>query len=163
MESTASTKSIIYIDNIPPGGVIMWTKSEIPKGWALCDGTDGRPDLRDKFVRAARTEKELKTLGGQDQIQLGLEHLPKHSHGVTDPGHGHTLTLPYENPKKTPKGKGSSTDNDSTVHSPSPNKIGIISKSKTGITINDTGEEKTCPIDNRPSFYSLYFIIKLES
>jgi hypothetical protein len=38
--------------NVPPGGIIMWsgTLATVPTGWALCDGTNGTPDLRDKFV-----------------------------------------------------------------------------------------------------------------
>lgn len=33
----------------------MWFRpiDEIPHGWHLCDGTDGYPDLRDKFVLGA--------------------------------------------------------------------------------------------------------------
>lgn len=37
------------------GMIIMWFRpiAEIPNGWHLCDGTDGYPDLRDKFVLGA--------------------------------------------------------------------------------------------------------------
>lgn len=37
----------------PEAGVItMWAGlvSGVPTGWALCDGTNGTPDLRDKFI-----------------------------------------------------------------------------------------------------------------
>lgn len=36
----------------PVGMIVMWSGplTEIPYGWALCDGVDGRPDLRDKFL-----------------------------------------------------------------------------------------------------------------
>ncbi len=38
--------------NVPDGGIILWsgTISSIPSGWALCDGSQGTPDLTDKFV-----------------------------------------------------------------------------------------------------------------
>jgi len=38
--------------NIPQGGIIMWsgTNASIPTGWALCNGSNGTPDLTDKFV-----------------------------------------------------------------------------------------------------------------
>lgn len=91
MTSTATESTTIYVDNIPPGGIIMWNNQKIPTGWALCDGNNGRPDLTDKFVRGASIET-LGHHGGQNQIQLGLEHLPKHSHEVSDPGHHHTST-----------------------------------------------------------------------
>ena len=37
---------------IPAGGIIMWSGSlgNIPVGWALCDGSQGTPDLRDRFI-----------------------------------------------------------------------------------------------------------------
>lgn len=37
------------------GMIVMWSGSTdaIPEGWALCDGQDGRPDLRDRFVIGA--------------------------------------------------------------------------------------------------------------
>ena len=39
-----------------PGGFIgMWSGSAetIPTGWALCDGTNGTPDLTDRFILGA--------------------------------------------------------------------------------------------------------------
>ena len=40
---------------VPRGAIIMWSGSaaNILPGWALCDGTNGTPDLRDKFIIAA--------------------------------------------------------------------------------------------------------------
>ena len=37
---------------LPKGVIVMWSGSmeEIPKGWSLCDGSKGTPDLRDRFV-----------------------------------------------------------------------------------------------------------------
>jgi len=35
--------------------ICLWAGAivDIPAGWALCDGNDGRPDLRDKFIIGA--------------------------------------------------------------------------------------------------------------
>ena len=32
--------------------IIAWfgTLNEIPENWAICDGTNGTPDLRNKFI-----------------------------------------------------------------------------------------------------------------
>ena len=40
---------------MPSGAIIMWSGavSAVPAGWALCDGTNGTPDLRDRMVVAA--------------------------------------------------------------------------------------------------------------
>ncbi|UCG71206.1 MAG: tail fiber protein, partial [Thermoplasmata archaeon] len=31
---------------VPSGTIVMWNGTVIPNGWALCDGTNGTPDLR---------------------------------------------------------------------------------------------------------------------
>lgn len=49
----AVADSIVGGGNIIPSGIIvMWagSPSAIPGGWALCDGTNGTPDLRGRFV-----------------------------------------------------------------------------------------------------------------
>lgn len=54
-------------DGIVPTGVIcMWHGSlaNIPSGWVLCDGTNGTPDLRDKFVRGAPASTNPGSTGG---------------------------------------------------------------------------------------------------
>lgn len=40
------------------GLILMWsgTIATIPAGWQLCDGTNGTPDLRDKFIVAAKQD-----------------------------------------------------------------------------------------------------------
>ncbi len=41
--------------NVETGTIVIWsgTIANIPTGWQLCDGTNGSPDLRDKFVVGA--------------------------------------------------------------------------------------------------------------
>lgn len=35
---------------MPTGAIISYNGTDIPDGWALCDGSNGTPDLRDKFI-----------------------------------------------------------------------------------------------------------------
>ena len=35
---------------VPIGGIIMWRGTTPPSGWQLCDGSNGTPDLRGRFV-----------------------------------------------------------------------------------------------------------------
>jgi hypothetical protein len=99
---------------VPQGGIIMWSGAiaSIPATWFLCDGTNGTPDLRDRFVIGARSDSlgvpmtniagVLTLLGGaKDLIVPAHSHtassafagsaLPGHNHGVNDPGHQHAI------------------------------------------------------------------------
>lgn len=45
---------------IPKGSIIMFNglSSEIPKGWHICDGTEGTPNLIGRFIKASNTSGE---------------------------------------------------------------------------------------------------------
>lgn len=53
---------------IPTGTVLSWSGSvdAVPKGWALCDGQNGTPDLRGKFVIGASENHPAGTTGGEE-------------------------------------------------------------------------------------------------
>lgn len=157
MNSVSKDSYTVTVDNIPAGGVIMWTKPEIPEGWALCDGTNGRPDLRDKFVRGAHDLENLRITGGSDTVQITSDHLPEHTHIVDDPGHHHAVELISKiDDTQSNRGHG--------------NAFAIVEQNYnaetrgafTGITIEPTGK-KNPALNIVPAFYALYFIIKLES
>ena len=40
------------------------TLAQIPAGWQLCNGTNGTPDLRDKFIRVVAVDEEAGVVGG---------------------------------------------------------------------------------------------------
>ncbi len=49
---TVSNLKVTGSFNLLPKGVILtWTGTTPPDGWALCDGTNGTPDLRGRFIR----------------------------------------------------------------------------------------------------------------
>lgn len=51
---------------LPAGVILLWSGSvgSIPTGWALCDGTNGTPDLRDRFVIGAAGGLSPNDVGG---------------------------------------------------------------------------------------------------
>ena len=54
--------------------------SGIPQGWALCDGTNGTPDLRGRFILGAGqgtglTERKLKDNGGEEMHTLTIDEI----------------------------------------------------------------------------------------
>jgi microcystin-dependent protein len=81
----------------PSGGIIMWAGSivAIPAGWRLCDGTNGTPDLRSRFVVGAGTDYAVNDVGGAKEVILSEAQMPQHSHAVAldtsaAGAHGHT-------------------------------------------------------------------------
>lgn len=68
--------------NIPAGGIIIWSGAAdaVPDGWALCDGTNGTPDLRDRFVLGAGSKYGVGAKGGEETHKLTTAEMPIHSH-----------------------------------------------------------------------------------
>ena len=66
-------------DAMPVGSIIMFNgkAEEIPSGWAICDGTNGTPNLLDRFILASTY---CGGTGGQSQITLSVSQLPPHRH-----------------------------------------------------------------------------------
>lgn len=77
------------------GIIVQWSGAvvDIPTGWHLCDGTEGTPDLRDRFVVGAGNGYAVGATGGN----------VNHTHDFTSDSHTHTLTtdennLPFGDP-----------------------------------------------------------------
>ena len=51
---------------IPAGAIVMWSGSigSIPSGYYLCDGQNGTPDLRNRFVVGAGNSYAVGNTGG---------------------------------------------------------------------------------------------------
>ena len=51
---------------VPNGAIIMWsgTVATIPDGFSLCDGSNGTPDLRNRFVIGAGDTYAVGATGG---------------------------------------------------------------------------------------------------
>ena len=81
-------------DAIPKGVIVMWSGAggQVPEGWALCDGTNGTPNLKDKFVIGVGLTS-IGTTGGASTINLS------HSHTVnshTHPGVNHLHSISHD-------------------------------------------------------------------
>jgi len=84
---------------MPTGGIIMWsgTVATIPTGWALCDGTNGTPNLTGKFIVHADADSSgtynVGATGGANDVTLTTSEMPAHSHsGSTASAGSHTHT-----------------------------------------------------------------------
>jgi cytoskeletal protein CcmA (bactofilin family) len=62
---------------IPVGGIIMWSGSivSIPSGWSLCDGSNGTPDLKNRFIVGAGDLYSVAGIGGTtDSVVVAHTH-----------------------------------------------------------------------------------------
>lgn len=174
---------VINYQEVPTGTIVMWSGETAPKGWALCDGTNGTPDLQGRFVIAmgtgtGLTARVLGATGGTETHTLSLNEIPghthtgttasdgAHTHTIIDPGHTHTQTTTnddYNNSGGNPP--GFSADSAGTVT------WSNINSNTTGITVNSNGvHTHTFTSDstgggmahnNMPPFYVLAYIMKL--
>ena len=75
--SSGSSATPTWGDAFVTGMIMLWSGSTgtIPSGWALCNGSSGTPDLRDRFVVGAGSTYAVNATGGSANATL-----PSHSH-----------------------------------------------------------------------------------
>ena len=80
-------------DSMPVGSIIMFNgkAEEIPSGWAICDGTNGTPNLLDRFILASTY---CGGTGGNSQITLSVSQLPPHRHRLKKCWYGKSDNAP---------------------------------------------------------------------
>ena len=54
---------------VPIGGIIIWSGAigDIPENFALCDGQNATPDLKDRFIVGAGDAFTVDEIGGETQ------------------------------------------------------------------------------------------------
>ena len=177
---------------VPVGGIIMWSgtiaEAEALTNWAICDGQNGTPDLRDRFVlgvgsSVAASTASVDDTGGSNSITLTEGQMPSHNHNITDTGHSHgngTLSvtggdhdhsyrrlteLTGNEDNGVPIGNtgsaGSSHENATTGDSGNLTLsiTGSIGSNTTGIESETQGNDES--IDIRSKFLALCYIIRI--
>lgn len=91
---------------LPQGMIVMFSGKTVPRGWALCDGANRTPDLRNRFILAGALEEvgaqSADSVDGRktytaetdtkcpsikvkvDDTKLELKHVPPHEHKITN-------------------------------------------------------------------------------
>jgi hypothetical protein len=98
---TSLTDAATVGQAVPTGAILMWSGSiaTIPSGWLICDGTNGTPDLRSRFIVGAGSTYAVNATGGTaDAIVVAHTHTGTtggtsngHTHGITDQVHQHAF------------------------------------------------------------------------
>lgn len=168
---------------VPKGVIVMWSGAvtNVPSGWALCDGQNGTPNLRDRFVVGAGSAYAVGSSGGMTSNDIS------HSHGIGAEGAGtssvdnHQHSIAAESPRtSSPVQEGDwedsvRDDNDHNVsdwyhihtvnshsHGGTTGAAGAHSHTVDAHSHGGaTGSAGTATLENRPPYYALAFIMKL--
>jgi len=159
---------------VPKGAIIMWSgtlggsdgkRPDVDTGvyderWALCDGTNGTPDLRDRFVIGAGNSYNIGDTGGANSYSLVENQLPSHSHSIiSDGSHRHSIRVPGINSGGSFTLEVFSSGYYSYI-SGGPNPyLSSEGAHDHGAITGASGAGNS--IDNRPLFYSLAFIMRI--
>ena len=160
----------------PTGLIGMWSGAiaTIPTGWALCDGQNGTPDLRERFIVGAGGNNAsvagigytVTNTGGEVTHTLTIAEMPSHSHG------GNTIAAgSHDHGGSTASGGVDATNSSTTgyalVQSGSDGCGGagsshthtIASDGNHTHSINAQGGNSSH--ENRPPYFALAYIMKL--
>ena len=105
-QGSGSAAAWTTVIGVPSGIIAVWSGAEgaIPSGWYLCNGSNGTPDLRNRFIVGAGSGSSYSVgnTGGANSVTLSTSQIPAHSHttsnhshnaSVSDPGHGHSMSI----------------------------------------------------------------------
>lgn len=179
----ATTAFVIY-NGVPSGCILLWSGSigSIPSGWNLCNGTNGTPNLVDRFVVAAGSAYPVGAAGGSaDAIVVSHNHTAQsgganadHSHSGTTSGmnrsnpHSHTGPLYSEfgssavvadGGEDRPEPRSYTTNTADINHEHAFTTGGMSNDHSHAIVVNTTGSSGTNA--NMPPYYALAYIMKL--
>lgn len=158
---------------IPQGVICMWSGAAdaIPDGWTLCNGENGAPDLRDRFLVGAGNSYTVGATGGADTVTLTTAQMPSHNHTVSLSGlkadsagdHAHTIYISNSTGSSSYNfyvGRNNTRITTDTSSYPSMSSEGAHTHTISGsATIGNAGSGEAH--ENRPPYYALCFIMKV--
>ena len=182
--NTTQIATTAFINQMFSGIITMWSGSvaSIPVGWYLCNGSNGTPDLRDRFVIGAGSNYAVGATGGsKDAIVVSHSHSAStvdinHTHYFSATTDGMSANNPHSHATYGAYGGGGNPGGSLNVNNP-----GGMNQGTTSTDINHThnvygntgymnsGNTHSHTIDaagasgtnaNLPPYYALAFIMK---
>ena len=137
--------------DLPIGSIIMWYKAlaDIPSGWILCDGNDGSPDLRNRFVIGAASDTDRVPSGSTSHSHTNAQTVAggAHAHDVTGSISGTVSKVDVSD-------VGSGTSGISKTHSH------IVDFDLPSSGTHQHTTTNTNPANNDPPYLQVYFIMR---
>ena len=143
---------------IPSGGIIIWSgaANAIPTGWYLCNGSNGTPDLRGRFVVGYHNgdgDYDVNDTGGAEVVTLTESQIPSHYHYAFRSGNAGQLRNGSNLTSSNYPGSGTGAGNlYETYNITARNEIPNVGRT------SNTGS--TSSHENRPPYYALCYIMK---
>lgn len=137
---------------IPTGLISLWYGSigSVPTGWYLCDGSNGTPDLRDRFIIGAGSTYSVAATGGSTDA-IVVSHTHTATSTVTDPGHFHS----YSVVSTTGGAGGGSASYTNTASVSTGTKTTGVTVATTNASVGVSGTNA-----NLPPYYALAYVMK---
>ena len=151
--------------SVPKGSIIPWygDKANIPDGFYLCDGKNGTPDLRNRFIVGAGDAYKLTDIGGENEVTLEAPQVGSHYHGVGSynfgSNNGDFFGLASKIEFQLPAGGGWIMWNGSNHGGYWSAPSGPVKGQQ--ITSLAVATEAQKPHENRPPYYALFYIMKV--
>ena len=128
----------------------------VNREWHLCDGTNGTPDLRNRFIYGGNGTNSGAT-GGEASVTLTVQTIPAHSHTgttSTNGNHSHTVKTFKEFRGRITGDTANGSCTNSTDRTTS-----TAGNHQHSLNIDSTGGGQ--PHNNMPPYYVLAYIMKL--
>lgn len=162
--ASADVVTVSFLDQIVPiGGIILWSGStgSIPSRWALCNGSNGTPNLTDRFVVGAGNSYSVGATGGSTTHSHSG---PSHNHSWSDTsssagGHSHDVNLSGDTSNRGIAGGGAIVSPASHDHG-NTDSVGGHTHSVSGTT-SSSGTGSTGTTSSRPPYYALAYIMRV--
>jgi len=155
----------------PVGSIVMWSGSisSIPTGWQICNGVNGTPDLRSRFVVGAGSNYSEGNTGGANSVALTTNQIPSHNHSGSTNAAGshshHTVRDQSDNDGSNSIAWYSSDGNyeeyDLFSHGSTANWGKTNSTGSHWHTLNVDNKGGGQAHENRPPYYALAFIMRI--